>query len=216
MLRSEAFSALALALAAFPVAAAPGQIYRPLPAARPVSAPTNPMPAAAMGGFNAASGFSVPNTTPMGNFPGASSAGPASMGPGFNVPMNPFMQNPMNGMMSGFNTAPPNATLGGQLPTGGSSNNLPGSLPNVSGAPWANSGAAFGFNGLNNPYNPYLNNAGYGNPYANFPNSPYPNPYMNGGFNSYNDPRLNPYLYNPFIQNPMLMNPLLQPPGFGQ
>lgn len=221
MIRRDAPSALALTLAlSVPVlASAQAQQFRPLPAGKTVAPPVNPLPAAGMG-FSGTAGLGFSNT-PMNGFPGGVGG---KFGPSFATPTNPFMTNPMTGQ-GGFSTAPPNATLPNQFPTGGLPNNLPGSQPNVSGAPWANGGAAFGYTGLGNPYNPYANTAGYGNPYAGYQNNPYANPYLNG-VNSYNDPRLNPYLYNPFLQNPLLTNPLLgnpwlnnaatQPPSFGQ
>jgi hypothetical protein len=70
-------------------------------------------------------------------------------------------------------------------------------------------------NGPNAAYSPYfMNNANTsGNPYATPYNNPYGSPYGNYPVNSYNDPRLNPYLYNPLLGNPYLSNPFLNNPN---
>ncbi len=63
-------------------------------------------------------------------------------------------------------------------------------------------------NGQASPYSPYFMNPPPANSYGTPSAAPY------GGYpsNSFNDPRLNPYLYNPLLGNPYLNNPYLYNP----
>jgi hypothetical protein len=120
----------------------------------------------------------APNNTAMGGLPGSTMPLPA-----LNPAYNPFAAGPAGSGVYPI-TAPPNATLGGRAPTAGSSYPA-GAWPYFATQPYSTGG-----NGLGGYPTGVL-------PLSPPAYSPYAQPY-----NSFNDPRLNPYLYNPLLINP--------------